>query len=393
MRKSFFGILIFFSVLLFACSLDPLVSSENELKEFALEGQVGNAKINDNEIIVNLSGQAYLSDLSSLAATKIVVSDYATVSPKVGEKQDFTKPVEYIVTAEDGTINIYTVIVLSHDFDPKQIPNSSFDAWHTGHHGSFTYPEIGANSYDLTWGTGNKGAGFIINIDSKINFPSVQEIIVEEDRLVAKLETQNLGSLAAGTLGGGKGVAAGSIFTGTFVMANLVNAHPILGFPFTEQPSSFRIEYKYFPAAQMYNGKLEKLKGSDALDMYVVLERREGKTIKRLGLGWYRSFEIQEEWKTIEVEIKYAKGVAPDGVEDYQRKVMKYGIDGDIKITDPSLLAEATWGDITIEKPTHIIAVFTSSYMGDYFIGAPGSTLYIDNFELLYKQSSVNNNQ
>ncbi len=386
MRKTFFVTLISLSVLLFACTLDPLISSENEIKEFVIEGQVGNAKINDNEIIVKISEQVYLSDLSSLAATKIVVSDYATVYPKVGEKQDFTKSVEYIVISEDGTVNIYTVIVLRHDIDSKQIPNSSFDAWHTGRHGSYTYPEIGGNSYDLTWGTGNKGAGFIINIDSKINFPSVQEIIAEEDRVVAKLQTQNLRSLAAGTLGGGKGVAAGNVFTGTFNMENLVNAHPILGFPFTEQPSSFLIEYKYFPAAQMYNGKLEEVVGSDALDMYVVLERREGKTVKRLGVGWYRSFEKQEEWKTIEVEIKYAKGVAPEGLEEYQRRVMKYGIDGDIKITDPTLLKEATWGDITIEKPTHIIAVFTSSYMGDYFIGAPGSTLYIDNFELLYKQ-------
>ncbi len=34
--------------------------------------------------------------------------------------------------------------------------------------------------------------------------------------------------------------------------------------------------------------------------------------------------------------------------------------------------------------PTHIIITCTSSYLGDYFIGGPGSTLWVDKMELIY---------
>jgi hypothetical protein len=36
------------------------------------------------------------------------------------------------------------------------------------------------------------------------------------------------------------------------------------------------------------------------------------------------------------------------------------------------------------EKPTHITVVFASSHRGDYFEGAPGSELYIDDLVLKY---------
>lgn len=36
------------------------------------------------------------------------------------------------------------------------------------------------------------------------------------------------------------------------------------------------------------------------------------------------------------------------------------------------------------EKPTHLIIVCTSSKYGDYFTGGAGSTMYLDDFELIY---------
>lgn len=377
-------------VFVISCSDDDIKSSENEIKEFALEEQIGNAKFSGNKITVTVSDDAYLVKLNALAATKIEVSNYATVSPAVGEKQDFTSPVEYTVTAEDGSINVYEVTVVRSAVDSKQVPNSSFDDWYEGKSGTFTYPEIGEDEDDKTWGTGNAGAAFAINIGSDAGYPSEQ--VIEGDRKAIKLETQNMGAIAAGPLGGGKGIAAGNVFTGEFDLAQVTNAHPIFGYPFTDTPSSFKIDYKYFPEAQLFNGVLDEVDGEDALDMFVILERRETvkegeeetQVVKRLGVGWYRSPEKQEEWTTLDVEIKYAQGEAPEGLEDYQTKVLKYGVDGDITVTDPSEMGETLWGDITKEKPTHIVAVFTSSYQGDYFIGAPGSTLYVDNFELVY---------
>ena len=50
------------------------------------------------------------TDVTALTPS-ITVSEKATVSPASGVKQDFTKPVTYTVTAEDGSIQKYTVIV------------------------------------------------------------------------------------------------------------------------------------------------------------------------------------------------------------------------------------------------------------------------------------------
>ena len=35
-------------------------------------------------------------------------------------------------------------------------------------------------------------------------------------------------------------------------------------------------------------------------------------------------------------------------------------------------------------KPSHLLVVFSSSKYGDYFHGGTGSTLYLDDFELVY---------
>ncbi len=50
------------------------------------------------------------TNLSALAPT-IALSTNATVSPASGAAQDFTKPVSYTVTAEDGSSQVYTVSV------------------------------------------------------------------------------------------------------------------------------------------------------------------------------------------------------------------------------------------------------------------------------------------
>lgn len=53
----------------------------------------------------------YGTNVSALTPT-IIVSDKATVTPAVGELKDFSSPVKYVVTAEDGkTKQTYTVLV------------------------------------------------------------------------------------------------------------------------------------------------------------------------------------------------------------------------------------------------------------------------------------------
>lgn len=356
--------------------------SEKEMLIFQLEGQSGTTQIKGDTIYVKVPDDVYLTKLSSLSASNIKVSDYATFSPTIGEKQNFSTPVEYTVIAEDGSTRIYYVVVQRGGSSQAQLPNSSFDLWHEAEFGTTRYIDIGANKDNKTWATGNQGAAFAIGIGADADLPSVPHETAT-GKNAAQLTTQNMGDLAAAF--GGKGIAAGSIFTGIFEIGSVTDAHPVFGVPYTQTPVAFKVDYKYIPAEGLMNGKLKPVEGEDAMDFYLILEKREGDKVKRLGVAWYRSSEEQSEWKSLEVDIKYARNNrAPEGVEEYAKHVLKYGHDGDITATNPNMMPEATWGDIATDKPTHILVVFTSSYQGDYFIGAPGSKLIVDNFELIY---------
>ncbi len=381
MNKKLIGLILFIGLIFAGCSTEDYFGklSDKELIQFQLEEQLGNSKITEDTIYITVSEDAYLFNISNLSASRIKVSDYATVSPQVGEKKDFSQPVVYTITAEDGSTKEYYVVVQRGGSSTNlQLPNSSFDFWYTGSFGGNDYIEIGKDKDDKTWGTGNEGAILALGSDAKLPTEPYETGLNKFAAELTTADTGFFGSIA------GKGVAAGNIFTGRFEIGNVMDAHPVFGTPYTQKPVAFKIDYQYTPAEGLKNGKRESIDGKDAMDMYLILEKREGENVKRLGVGWYRSGETQTEWATKEIEIKYARnGKAPEGVEEYAKHVLKYGHDGDTSAKNPSDMADATWGDIT-DKPTHILVVFTSSYLGDYFIGAPGSKLLVDNFELIY---------
>lgn len=80
-------------------------SSEKDITGFMVENV--NGTVSGNAITVTLPAG---TDVTALAPV-IQISDKATVSPASGTVQDFTNPVEYTVTAEDGTVQIYNVTV------------------------------------------------------------------------------------------------------------------------------------------------------------------------------------------------------------------------------------------------------------------------------------------
>ena len=84
------------------------VNSEAEILDFDVEGLI-NSSINSNAATVTASVST-LADLTQLAP-EIIVSDFASISPESGTTQDFTNPVDYTVTAEDGTTKEWTITI------------------------------------------------------------------------------------------------------------------------------------------------------------------------------------------------------------------------------------------------------------------------------------------
>ncbi len=98
------------------------LSSECNIRSFKVDGYNGVIK-NDSIWIKNLPAS---TNLSSLAPT-VLISDKATVSPASGVAQDFTSPVTYTVTAEDGvTQKVYVVIVSKRNDESTNVENELY---------------------------------------------------------------------------------------------------------------------------------------------------------------------------------------------------------------------------------------------------------------------------
>jgi hypothetical protein len=85
---------------------EPL-SSEADITSFAFADldPVVNGSISGTNITATVP---YDVDVTALTPT-IAVSENATIAPASGVANDFSQPVTYTVTAEDGTENTYTV--------------------------------------------------------------------------------------------------------------------------------------------------------------------------------------------------------------------------------------------------------------------------------------------
>jgi glutamine amidotransferase-like uncharacterized protein len=85
----------------------PILSSAKAITSLSLAGKVGVINETNHTVAIGLS---YGTSVTALAPT-ITVSDKATISPASGGLMDFTNPVVYTVTAENGSTQSYIVTV------------------------------------------------------------------------------------------------------------------------------------------------------------------------------------------------------------------------------------------------------------------------------------------
>lgn len=105
MRKSLFLVLAAL-MLLAGCKKE---SSEKKILSFKFVSPAVEATITENAKTI-VAAVPFGTDVTALAPV-IIVSEKASVSPASGLPQNFTTPVTYIVTAEDGSQAVYTVTV------------------------------------------------------------------------------------------------------------------------------------------------------------------------------------------------------------------------------------------------------------------------------------------
>ncbi len=322
-------------------------SPYKRINSFTLPQQLGASVIKHDSLIVRIT-VSEKQDITAMQPTALTISNFATVNPGIDRVRDFSEPVVYTVTAENGSQADYVVYVDT-DAPEIQIPNSGFNNWYLTNAG---YYQIGSGPNDTVWCTGNEG---VVTMGQANTLP-----LFTGNDTVAELTTLKLGFLAQLV---GQGIAAGSLFTGTFEL-NLANPpeSPRFGTPFIARPKSFSVMFRYIPGEQLTNGFGNPIAGKDSVDIAVLLEDRSSLPWKRIATAWYRTDEATPEWTELKLPLFYGQ---PGNPAYYEIPV------------------NGTWGNGD-ETPTHISVIFSSSARGAFFEGAPGSELLLNNFQLYY---------
>lgn len=228
------------------------------------------------------------------------------------------------------------------------LENGSFDDWSS---------EVATNgilwqpwSTSSFWDTGNRGATSIADSNS---VPTSETC--NGTGKAASLETKWIVMK----------LAAGNIFTGSYVRTDGTNGVLSFGREFSSFPSKLRINYKYTSATidKIGEDALSYLKGQpDSCHIYIALTDWDQPLEIRT-----RPSERQLFDKNDSHVIAYAEYISGNSDSQYQQKDLVL----DYRYTN--------------RTPKYILVVASASKYGDYFTGGVGSKLLIDNFELVYE--------
>jgi hypothetical protein len=330
-------------------------SSLKQIRFFQIEKQSGNAQIQEDSLRIMVRVDAN-ADLNRLRVDSIQLSTFATIFPSIETVRDFTQPVTYTVTAEDGSTAVYTIIARLDSPEP-QLENSGFDDWFTPAGRQFQEPGLDSTSI---WATANTGVTTFPLPQSNAN---TLPLLISGTDYAAQLITRQLGGFA---LAAGQGIGSATLFTGTF-RVDITNptASARIGYPFTARPTAFSVALKYTAGSPFLDGRHQPLNKIDSADIYVLLENRQDQNnIRRIGTGWYRTGTTPgSQFHTTNVPIIY--GNLPSGTPVHQ-------------FPGNGLFGNAN------DRITHISVVFASSSGGEIFEGGVGSTLTVNNFRLVY---------
>lgn len=276
----------------------------------------------------------------------------------------FEKGSQYTVALSDlrdGTIYEYaattpeftSLIVKEFSTLSAQVPNASFEVW--GMEGS---SQILASDYNsIFWDSGNHGA---TTIGSSWNLTTPSTDYVHSGTYSARLESNKVIVK----------FAAGNLFAGKYLDTKGTNG--VLGFgrSFTLSPKSMKVWVKYTPK-EVDNTKGVKIAKGEMDQGIIYIALLDETTESYNGQSWP---------VTIDTSV-------PKLFDSNGSNVIAYG---------ERVFTEATTGDglIQIEipldyrrqgvTPSNILIVASASRYGDYFEGAAGSVMYLDDIELTY---------
>lgn len=301
-------------------------------------------------------------------------TDWRSASAETNTRASALKTYTATLTGLDpGTT--YEYIAYCDGFDSKEaytfttesiftIPNASFEDWSTYSAKTLlgtknvTLPWSVGDKEASFWGSGNEGAA-----TANMTLTDKSTDMLHSGAYSARLESKS----AMGML------AAGNVFVGTYVRTDGTNGVLSLGREYNgSHPSRLRVWANYRPGSgvSIKSGNESFCPdgfagGNDHGQIYVALTTE--KVEIRTNPSNRKLFNKDEECVLAYGEQTWTSSFGPDGALQQ--------IDIPIVYNDRA----------KSNKPLYLVIVVSASKYGDYFSGAAGSVMYLDDFELIYE--------
>ena len=361
-------------------------SSEAKISSFIFDRNVaevdslvlGEPVIDENAKTITfvVADTAKAEHLRILVPTIALSNEKAVVSPESGTVQDFNSPVQYTVTAEDGTTVTYTASI---SFKELAL---DFENWIQDKTYGYYTP---AGSYAST----NGGSSIVYSSLEGIAKDNPDVVVppycvtyntedVKQGQRAACLQTVSLAHAKADLkkYGGWMGaimanmapnITAGSLFSGKF---ELNAAKPLkstkFGIACISKPLKFSGWYKYTPGEVYYDKDYKVVEGAvDECDIYAILYEAKDKDSNDITLDG----ETVNTSDAIVMRAGIQSGVATNGWVHFD--------------LDFSEVNGKTYNASTEYK---IAFICTSSKKGDAYEGAPNSTLMLDDLKITFEK-------
>lgn len=363
--------------LLASCIREEALNTEADIVGITLPGEVMNRDAMFGDAVKLANGTSIYPIILYLKrgvntdalAPELTLTEGATVDPPSGTVRDFSEPQTYTVTSQDGqwtrtylvSATTSSLTTTHYSFEHVRL-GGAYEQYHV-----FYEPEI-------DWASGNPGYALAdLNERNPLNFPTYQGTDGWRNNCLI-LQTRNAGSLAASV---NMPIASGNLFLGSFnindALQNALTATQF-GLPFDRVPVRLTGYYKYTPGDTFYEldtSRPDKLRPvpdrQDRFDIYAVLyESTDDRPIldatnilsadnpQVISVAQISPDDAKpaDLWTPFELTFQYREG----------------------KRVDYDKLSEGLY---------NLAIVFASSERGAYFEGAPGSTLYIDEVDLI----------
>lgn len=349
-------------MLFISCIKDELPNAEADILSCTVDSEI----LKKDPIIQNDRIQIFVKsfvDLTSQAPV-FTLTPGATIQPESGTILDFTNPQFYTVTSQDGHHQktyevqyITSAIGSKYSFEHVRTENNKYDVF---------YEINQENQNIMDWASGNSAFSLTGTANNANDYPTAQLAEGKKGQGV-QLITRSTGNLGA-TMG--KPLAAGNLFMGEFDLASSI-INPLkslhLGVPVNFVPYAVKGFFKYKAGDIYKEGNIANPNKKDSWDCYALFFETDS-TLKYLdGTNKFTHKNI--------IAIARISEEARIESENWVSFHIPFVYNNNFKIDEQKM-----------EDGKYSIAlVFTSSIDGDAFYGAEGSTLLIDEIEIIHE--------